>query len=327
LNAYRKVRGGDLITLRARFQDDYMCNAQASGVTVSVFPTGSDLTVAGQALVLSGVATYFNEGIFEYNYTTPEIGPDGVWNDVWYGTLNNQVLSGVFNFEVSASGQINVLGSQLNINNLVELYIPSGIRALDGTFLSDPVTAEFMTTVAPHYTDERKIRLEIGGWIGNLGDIVLEQGILEGSIAADQLTFNKTNINTAFYLHARREWVTCYVASMLLANLGNLSLKAKTLADLHVQYDTTAIQKVMSRLLDCQDRWLRQLMAGGYAILAEQAKYVVKGEADPDRPHVGREWISTEGPSWTNKIPGGNVKERRLFERRWKTGWIPRRYW
>lgn len=323
----RIVCGGDLLTLRARFQDNCLVNSQASGVTVSIFPAGSDLTVPSDALVLNAPATYFDQGIFQYNYNAPSSGPDGTWYDVWYGTLDNQLLSGIFTFSVSVSGAITSLGSQLNINNIIDLFIPSGLRAVDGTTISTPIIAEFLTTSSPHYSDQRKIRLEIGGYIQDIGDDTLEQAILEASIEADQLTFNKFHQNTPLYLHARREWVTCRTALLLLVNLGNLSLKAKTLADLHVEYDTFAIRDTMRRLADCMDRWYRQLQTGGLAISTEQAELVIRGSHDPDRPAIGRTWFTTEGPSASNKIPASNIKERSPFHRRYANGFLPRRYW
>lgn len=327
MSANRSVRGGDMLTLRSRFQDDTLVNAQASGVYINIYPAGADLTNNSAALVYSGSPVYFDQGIFEYNYNTPEIGPDGLWHDVWYGTLNNQLLSGVFTFFVAASGEINSIGGQLNINNLVELTIPSGIKALDGTSIAAPIQVEFMTTVAPHYSDQRKIRLEIGGYIQNIGDDTLEQAILESSIEADQLTFNKSHINSALYMHARREYVTCRSGLMLLTNLGNAALRGKTLADLRVEYDTQAIRDTMKRMQDCIDRWQRQVMTGGLAVASEQPEFVVKGAFDPDRPAIGRLWNSTDTAAGSGRIPASNTKVRNPFSRRYSGTFVPKRYW
>jgi hypothetical protein len=165
---------------------------------------------------------------------------------------------------------------------------------------------EFLTTTSPSYTNLRKVRLEIGGFLGDLADATIQTSILEASLEADVLTFAPGRVNTALYLHARREYTTCSASSLLLHNLVNASLKAKTLGDLSVQYDTNGIRDATNRVRDCMEKWIPQLMAGGGAKAAKNPSFVVKGELDPDRQVVSRMWHSTDHGGVGNRIPAAN---------------------
>ncbi len=322
MSSNRSVRAGNTITLRARFQDDLGENAEASGVNIYLFEPDEEIDTSNP--FQTGLPTYFDQGIFEYDFSVPGAGPGGTWQDVWYGTLNEQTISGVFAFEVSADGSAVALGNQLNLNNLIEVTIDSGILATDGTSM-DGFSFEFMTLVTPRYSDQRKIRLEVGGYLQDVYDDTLEMAILEASIEADLLTFGIVK-NTALYEHARREWVTCKSGLLLLTNLGNTSLRAKTLADLHVEYNTDAIRDSMSKLMECVNKWEGQLIAAGYALAAAQPVSVVKGACDPDRPVIGRDWYSTESIYDTNKTPAANTKAKTSSShRRYKSLFAPKK--
>ena len=59
--------------------------------------------------------------------------------------------------------------------------------------------------------------------------------------------------------------------------------------------------------------------AGGYA--KQAPSMVIKGELDPDRPMIGRTWVSDDnGINITRRIPAANHKCRELTQRRWKKG-------
>jgi hypothetical protein len=311
----RTIRAGQPIKLRAQFKDDLNETAQASPVYIHVYEPDEVLDISN-AILVSGIPTYLGEGIFEYEYTVPSTGPGGIWTDVWYGTLTGQTLSGIFNFTVSADGAITEIDQQLHNNNLVTLTLTSGILATDGTGLSEEYTAEFMTTTNPSYTNLRKIRLEVGSFVVNLEDDVIQTSILEASIEANILSFTTTATNSDLFEHARREYTTCMASSILLNNLNNTSLRAKTLGDLHVEYDTNGIRDSLTRLQNCIDKWHPQLLAGGGVTAKRRPALVVKGILDPDRPDVSRSWQSTEDGSVSRRLPAANTRERASGERR-----------
>lgn len=323
MSSRREVRAGENITLRARFLDDLQEQAQASGVIIYIFDSDNEDFDFSTARVNGDPTTYFDKGIHEYKYTVPHDGPDGIWTDIWEGTLNSQTLSGVFTFEVSASGVVQQLGSQLNKNNFVEIGLPSGILATDGSALDDEEEYSFLTEIFPAYSNVRKVRLEAGRWITDIKDDTLQLAILEASLEADILSFAAVT-NKKLFEHARREWVTCKAGLLLLSNNGNTSLRSKTVADISVTYDTRAIMDSVNRLQDCVARWEPQIIAGGGAARTGHPAAVVKGADDPDRPLVGRDWYTTNYPGGDNRYPLANTKVKEKGSRRARSTWVRR---
>jgi len=324
----RSARAGETIRLRTRIKDDLGDTTTADDLYIHIFEPDEDYNDLTNALVVSGVPTYLGNGIYEYEYTIPPCGPDGTWHDLWVGDLLCQTVSGVLTFSVTTSGVVNQLDSKLYVNDIVQVTVTSGLQATDGSSLDETFESEFMVTASPAYSNIRKVRLEVGAFVNQLPDDVLQLGILEASLEADVLTFATTNTNNELYQHARREYTTCMAASMLLSNVGNLLLRTKTLADLHVEYDTNGVRDAIGRLRDCIEKWQPQLIAGGGAKAATQPKYVVKGEYDPDRPIVSRSWQSTATGDLSNRMPAANDRVRNQGERRHKRAWTkPGKKW
>jgi hypothetical protein len=323
----RSIRAGQTITLRARFRDDLGEIATASGVSLNIWEPDADTDDLGAALIVGGTPTYLGEGIYEYEYLVPEYGPEGYWHDHWTGYLNAQQLTAEFLFFVSASGTVESLDCQLFNNNVVQITIPSGIQSTDGSYLEEEYEFDFMTTTSPSYTNLRKVRLEVGGFIGSLGDDTIQTSILEASLEADSITFLTGQVNERVFNHARREYTTCLAGSILLDNLGNLQLKSKTLGDLSVQYDTNGIRDMLGKLHACADKWAPQIMSGGGAKSAAQPSRVTKGVLDPDRPIVSRSWEPTEGGTARRQMPAANTRERPLGKRRFLRTYYNRKRW
>lgn len=323
----REVIAGNKINLRARFRDDLQEAALASGVSVHVFDPDAThpLDVAAAYLNVYD-PTYLGEGIYQYEFYVPDDADEGTWHDLWYGTLNTQLLSGEFSFEVYAAGEAVELGEQLGINNIIEVTLSSGIRGADGTYLSDGYSFEFMTTTSPTYTTIRKVKLEAGGFLSDLPDLTIQLSILEASLEADQLNFTSSR-NESFFQHARREWVTCKTAVGLIDNITSHAIKAKRLGDLEVEYDSGAVLKTISRMMECLGKWEPQLIAGGYALDSQQPVYAVKGYYDPDRPNIGRLWSDMDN-SLSDRVPGANTKDVESTSRRYKNVFkSKKRFW
>lgn len=315
--ARRAVRAGETIRLRTRFKDDLGDPAEASSVYIHIFEPEEENFELADAYLVSGVPTYLGEGIFEYEFAVPGTGPDGIWYDAWQGELTGQTLTAIMEFEVSASGLIIELPeTQLYQNDVVGVTVVSGIQATDGTTLDSEYEFEFMTTTSPAYTNIRKVLLRTGSFLTGIEYDVIQTAILEASIEANALTFSRTYTNLNVFRHARREFVTCLASSMLLNNLASGSLKAKTLGDLHVEYDTGGLSNALQGLEDCLSRWEPQLMTGGGAKANRNPKMVIKGEYDPDRPALSRIWQSTDEGTISRRIPAANTKELPTGKRR-----------
>ena len=309
----RSIRAGNEITLRARMTDDLGDAALASGVQINLYKPEDEIPF------VTGSPTYWDEGIFEFSYTVPEDGPDGLWSDEWLAELNGETLSGLFTFEVSASGDILPLDGQLNFNNILDITIPSGIMATDGSVLEEDYEFTFSTSISPGYTDANKVMLEVGGVLGDLTEDIVYMAILEASLEADALTFSKIDQNTELYRHARREWTTCKAGAIIGSNVrSKFYAKAKRLGDLEVEYDPYALDDLLDRIVSCLDRWEPQLQTGGYA--TQTPVGVIKGEHDPDRPSIGRGWFSEGTDAVSRRIPAANTKLKPRNKRRWAKG-------
>lgn len=210
-------------------------------------------------------------------------------------------------------------------NNLIEVILASGIKDTNNSYLGDEFSFRFLTTAYPAYSDVMKVRLEGAGFIGNLDDITIELAILEASLEADALVFNKNLNLSPFFIHARREWVTCKALLMLLVNLGNGLLKSKTLDNLSVSYDTGGLQTAMDKAYNCMLKWEGQIITGGTLKSTGNPMGVVKGSADPDRPVVGRLWVPVNRGGGSG-IPAGNDKAR-PFRRAFTTFNPNKKFW
>jgi hypothetical protein len=331
----RGARAGEHIKLRARFKDELDKPAQATEVIVNIFPPGTGDFDLSNAETVSGVPVYLGGGIFEYDYHIPDTGPDGLWYDQWLGDLTYQQIEGLFNFEVTASGLVEQIPTQLRNNNFVHIIVASGIKALDGSVLADPLEIEWMTPIEPAFTTVRKVRLEIGGFIANVYDDTVSQAILEASLQANAMTWEKFRQQTEMYYHARREYATCLASRMILTNItAKHMLKSKTLADLSVAYDPTALGNALNQLDDCVQRWESQVLSGGQARKIQQPQLVVKGEYDPDKPIVSRMWMTNDMGDVSRRVPAANERMRPIGQRRFvRTYWPveiglrPRRRW
>ncbi len=305
--ANRHVRAGELIRLRTLIKDDLGEPAEASDVIMHIFDPDADILELSEAFTVSCIPTYRGEGIYEFEFTPPSIGPDGSWRDMWLGELTGNTVSGVMSFEVTTASTIEQFAQQLFNNDIVQVTLASGLQATDGTFLEDEYNLEFMTVASPSYTSTRKIRLEIGAFINQLPDDILQISILEASLETDVITLAPLTANLTMFQHARRQYTTCMASQILLTNVGSLLLRSKTLADLRVEYDTKGVSNTVERLMDCMDKWEPQVIAGGGSRASTQPQMVVKGERDIDRPLMSRMWQSTDHHDVTRRIPAANT--------------------
>ena len=328
----RQTTAGQEIKLRAKFKDDLGEGTQASGVWLHIFKPSTPVTVDGSTSYFSTGSDfeYIGEGIYQYGFTPPDCAPEGSWTDLWSGILNCQLVSGEFSFDVYGGGELEELGEQLYQNNLVEVNLYSGIRATDGSYLTDGYSFEFMTITSPAYTNIRKVKLEAGGFINNIPDTTIQTAILEASLEADQLDFTAQNTNfsqnTSFFQHARREWTTCKTSLGIIDNLTTTGLRSKTLGDLHVEYDPNAVMKTIERIISCLEKWEPQINAGGYTRVSRQPRGVIKGEYDPERPKTGRLWENSDS-SYSDPYPAANTERKRSSSYQRYRGIFKRKTW
>lgn len=308
----RQVVGGQPIYLRARFKDDLGVPVQATAVELYIYPP--DTTEFEPVNAFSGPETpeYLGDGIFEFEFIPPVDGPEGVWFDAWAGTVNLQVIESTMTFYVGVVGDVEMLeDSQLRINQVVTVSVPTTLLAEDGSHLASAYQFDFMTRIAPAYTSIRKLMLSAGSFLSGLDDDVLQTAILEASIGADVMRFSSTISNTTLFEHARREYATCMAIHMLISNLLRSPLKSKTLDNLSVSYDTNGLRDALKQFEDCMKSWETPIQSGAAPVGVP--KMVIKGAADPDRPNIGRDWETTS----ESDHPVGNGYVNPSGSRRW----------
>jgi hypothetical protein len=207
---------------------------------------------------------------------------------------------------------------QLFENNLIVITVDRDTaEAVGGETLAEDFVFWFTTTYNPLYSSVRKVRLEIGSFIKSIPDDTINLAIFEASLFADNLTWIVADPMNKFFLFARREWVTCKAAEILLLNvLGTGGLKHKRLDNLEVTYDAHHGQDLLDKVLGCLAKWEAEIQSGGHAV--QKPSVVVKGDLDIDAPNVGRMWEKGPGSSLNS---GSNQRYRPLGSRRYIGGW------
>jgi len=213
-----------------------------------------------------------------------------------------------------------VSGNTLNIvvasgemvdNALVTITLDSAIASTGGETLSSDYEFWFTTTYSPYYCTLRKLRLDVGAFIGAVPDDTINLAIFEASLEADAFTW-ATEINTNYFNFVRGRYTCCKAAEILLLNAtgGATNLKSKRLGDLAVEYDPKGANDALNRALACLEKFEMAVQAGGYAV--QTPAMVVKGELDPDRPPTGRGWSSGRA-----SLPAANTRYKEAGSRRY----------
>lgn len=242
------------------------------------------------------------------------------------GDVSSIAYSGVLPTTLSVSGDeltITVASGLMFSNNVVIVTLDAQIASTSGVELDSDNEFYFTTTYNPLYSSVRKVRLDYGASLANVPDDTINLAIFEASLEADVSLLSTSATNANYYTFARRQWVTCRAAEVLVSNaLGsNSGLKSKRLADLEVQYDPKASSGDLDRALGCLAKWTPVIQAGGYSV--QTPTFFVKGELDPDRPTVGRLWKDTD--IYTRKTPAANAKSLdETKSRRYKSGYYSR---
>lgn len=211
----------------------------------------------------------------------------------------------------------NLITNQLVTNMQVLISLSSTIKNISGQSIGTDTEFYFTTIYDPLYSSVRKLRLEVGSFIKDLPDDTLNLAIFEASLMANGINWAK-NSNSDFFRFARREWVTCKAAETLLNNIvALLGATSKKLDNLEIHYDSKIGQVLLDKVQNCLAKWEAEVISGGHAI--QSPSFVVKGDLDPDAPHVGRMW--EKGPRFI-QTPGSNSRVKPARSRRYINSWI-----
>jgi len=205
--------------------------------------------------------------------------------------------------------------AQLYTNNIISIELDKSIADTNGNTLNTDQEFYFTTTYTPLYSDERRIRLDIGPLITNLPQETIMFAILEASIQADAFSFSTTISNSNYYYHAKWQYTTC-VAEMILvkAMLGDPSLSSKMskrLGELNVSRGgADYLNDLLAKLEDCAYGWEIGVQSGGDVTRGTSVRpqVGVKGELSEDAIVVSRQWEPTSGVGITSNRSAGNHK-------------------
>ncbi len=266
----------------------------------------------------SSTRIQFNAQDSLYNYTDNS----GILTDYYKTTYFNTgtLAESTFSNPVVAGKDSSI---QLQPDMQVVISLFGSIADTNGNLLGNDIEYFFTTTYDPYYSSLRKLRLEIGSFVQDIDDDPLNLAIFEASLMADELTWIKpAPIANKFYNFARREWVTCKAAQDLLMNALS-GLRSKRLDNFSVEYETLKRgQMMLDKIQACLDKWENQLKSGGHA--TQTPSFVVKGQCDPEAPHVGRLW--EKGP-FVRHVSGANLRYKPAGARRYIAGWRQNMIW
>lgn len=276
------------------------------------------------------VPTLISTGFYELSYSVPAGSNEGMWHDVWVGTVDATPSSNYFTFVVDQGADLSL---QVLLNNeLIIIELDSTIQNLlmTGTLGVDTPLA-FSTTYSPLYASPDLIRLEIGSFIDYIPDDTLALMIHWSSMEADFITPPR-RCNTKDFNFARTRYVM-YDAALKAINLpgGGSGIGAKKqLGDLSITSGSNASGvAVLSGGVDIEtvkdlrrrrDEWWRVVNAGGCIVPGQGLGPMsgIKGKYDPDRRLSGRLW---ENPEYnTYPQPSANVKRVRPGHQRGRFG-------
>jgi hypothetical protein len=232
----------------------------------------------------------------------------------WYKTSYFNSTSSSESVLSAATLAVTAATTQLTANMEILLSLSGSIKSITGKSLA-PTEYSFFTSANPSYTSVRSVRLAYGAYLKDIPDYTVYLAIYEASVMADSLSLGDTS--NELYIFARKQWVTCKVAEMLLGNTITNSLQSKRLDNFSVTYNGAYGKDIKDKIDACLHKWEEVLMSGNKA--NQSLVGVVKGACDVDQKNVGRLW--QHGPGI--KDPGANTRYRPDNRRRFIHGWRP----
>lgn len=276
-------------------------------ITVTFSAAVNSATLAGDAIDIRSKAANGNSDLF---YATGELDFTAV--------LSSNVLT------------ITLAPGQLYENNIIILTLDKSIADTSGNTLGVDQEYYFSTPYTPLYSDERRIRLDIGTLLTNVSEETIMLAILEASLIAQANTFSSTIYNNAYFVQARWNYTTCLAEMTLVkALLGDFSLTgglSKRLGELNVarNANTENLYHILARLEDCAYGWEIAVQTGGDITRGTSVRpqVSVKGALAEDAIYVSRQWEPTSGIG--DQIGAANtitpIRGRRAlktFRKRW----------
>jgi len=320
---------GNLIELTAVFVDAAGDPADPTDLTLSIYPPGENPelgAVVGDAWVYNVTLTDGGlgpqaivgntvertaEGYYTYSFTIPADADLGSSFDRWEATLDLESLDEVFNFVIVGGGSVGT--TKLYENNIVYIELSENIAGTEGSVLGEDTTYYFTTRYNPLYVSSRQVRLDIGPFITDLSDDVINFAIFEASLDANMNLFQTTSVNARYLPLAQKQYTLASAELTLIrALMGDMSLSgkmSKELGDLSYSHggNLKALEQVATELQKKLKEWERVLQTGGDIAPGTSLRPMsgVKGSQSEDGIIVGRQWHPNSGVG----DPAANTKD------------------
>lgn len=243
--------------------------------------------------------------------------------------------TGELDFTASVSSNILTISldpGQLYENNIVVLTLAKTVADTDGNTLGSKYESYFSTPYSVLYSDERRIRLDLGPLLTNVPQETIMFAILEASLQTTANTFNNDITNVVYFRNARRQYTTCLAEMILVrAMLGDISIGdklSKRLGELSISRAGGAdqLRDLLRMLEDCAFGWETSVQTGGDVTRGTSLRpqVTVKGEFADDAIVVSRQWEPTSwepvsGLGTASNRSGGNFQRYHSGRRDLKT--------
>ena len=326
-----EVQTGESITLRTTYRNrnKKLVDPTAPPELYIYDPTVESATITEEveagtyASALAGplTSTQVSAGFYEYEYTVPSGGEEGIWTHVWVAPFDTSESKGVMRFTVFGGDDIFVVDECLEKNKLIIIKFSSEIADTLGNLLTSEQVITFFTELDPFYASPEQVRACAGPFIEDISDMTLALYIHGSSVFAKTMQ----PIGLASTYAVRMNWalnlyVTCDAAlKAISAALSDPNSTAsassgtkwkKTLGDMTIEVDGTSgaasaaanLDKTIARLERCKEDMTNVIMTGGALAPGQSFDPVVavKGICLPGRMN-GRNWL--EPDEWHYRIP------------------------
>jgi hypothetical protein len=271
-------------------------------------------TFASATSNISGSIVEIATGFYEATYAVPASTENGTYADVWVAEIDGNQVWVRLTFLVVGVGKITV--QEIGNNTLIVILLDPTIAGTSGDTLGEEIQLTFSTEYDPYYSSPDLIRLECGAWIESIPDDTISLMIHWSSIEAQSIAYGPGG---SMFELAKTKFVTFDAALRLLMLPASVGGKRKTLGDLMISNDSSALDMI-KELKDSREEWWRVVNARGSIVPGQgfAPEVALKGKYDPDRRRVGRLWWSPTDQFYQQ--PAGNTRLRMSNQRKYKTG-------
>ena len=174
---------------------------------------------------------------------------------VEYDAIHGEVNDFTLSYPSSKVMRI-TLDGPFRCNSDIDVDISQGLLTISGypSVLNDAYSFTFRTVLSPMLTTARAVKAELSHSISNLSDKIIDEYIFDVSQTIIHKYFNSTVTDAIINNYWVRKLATCMTVEKLIGSVvgGHLGVvRERTLGDLRIVYDITALREISAALKDC----------------------------------------------------------------------------